>query len=88
MGFSDGRIHRGVVRLWHVDDGWGEVRSPDFVDPIWVHYSTVDSTSRGVMSNGFKKLLVGDQVEMTVEHAEQDEYHLRALWIKSTGETR
>ena len=83
MGYSDGRVHRGRVRLWHTDDSWGVVDSPDFDDPIWVHYSTVDPQSKGVLAGGFRQLRVGDAVELTVERAEQDEFHLRALWINS-----
>jgi CspA family cold shock protein len=41
----------------------------------------VDPKSRGVLAGGFRQLYVGDEVELTVEHAEQDEFHLRALWI-------
>lgn len=84
MGYSDGQVHRGWVRVWHKDDGWGVVESPAFDDPIWVHYSTVDPESWGVLVGGFRHLYEGDEVELTVEHAEQDEFHLRALWIKST----
>ncbi|WP_410654920.1 cold shock domain-containing protein [Amycolatopsis sp. lyj-112] len=88
MGHSDGRTYRGFVRLWHVDDGWGVVESPSFADPIWVHYSTVSEDSRGILADGFLQLFVGDEVEITVEHAEQDEFHLRALWVRSIGGNR
>ncbi|MFE5566351.1 hypothetical protein ACFQ68_15300 [Amycolatopsis japonica] len=42
MGTSDGRVHRGRVRSWLADDGWGVVESADFADPIWVHYSMLE----------------------------------------------
>ncbi|OLZ46319.1 cold-shock protein [Amycolatopsis keratiniphila] len=79
MGTSDGRVHRGRVRSWLVDDGWGVVESADFADPIWVHYSMLEGFGPGE----FRKLDVGDEVELTVEHAEQDEFRLRALWVRS-----
>ncbi|MFD5093172.1 cold shock domain-containing protein [Amycolatopsis thailandensis] len=79
MGTSDGRVHRGRVRSWLVDDGWGVVESADFADPIWVHYSTVT----GVPPGEFRQLQVDGEVELTVEHAEQDEFRLRAIWVRS-----
>ncbi|WP_326947878.1 cold shock domain-containing protein [Amycolatopsis sp. NBC_00348] len=73
--------HRGRVREWHVDDGWGVVEAPGFDDPVWVHYSMVDPGSRGVGPGGFRQLTVGAEVEFTVERAEQDGFHWRAVWI-------
>ncbi|OXM48565.1 cold-shock protein [Amycolatopsis alba] len=81
MGTSGGRVHRGRVRSWFVDDGWGVVESGDFADPIWVHYSMVT----GVRPGAFRQLQVDDEVELTVEHAEQDEFRLRAIWVRSVG---
>ncbi|KFU80147.1 cold shock protein (beta-ribbon, CspA family) [Amycolatopsis lurida] len=81
MGTSDGRVHRGTVRSWLVDEGWGVVGSADFADPIWVHYAMLE----GFGPEEFRKLDVGDEVELTVEHAEQDEFRLRALWVRTLG---
>ncbi|MEV6899067.1 cold shock domain-containing protein [Amycolatopsis sp. NPDC051372] len=86
MAWSDGRKYIGRVRQWDKYNGWGIVDSDSFDDPIWVHYSSIDPTSWGVLAGGFLHLYAGDEVELIVEHAEQDEFHLRAVWVKSTNE--
>ncbi|MFG1646269.1 hypothetical protein ACGFMK_38825, partial [Amycolatopsis sp. NPDC049252] len=62
-------------------DGWGDVDAPGFDDPVWVHFSVIDPASRGVGPGGFRQLTVGAEVEFTVERAEQDGFHWRAVWI-------
>lgn len=74
----------GRVRQWDKDNGWGIIESSTFDEPIWAHYSNVDRDSWGVLPGGFLHLYVGDEVEFTVERAEQDEFHWRTIWVKST----
>jgi CspA family cold shock protein len=84
MGYSDGLTYVGRVCQWDEENGWGVVESASFRDPVWVHYSVVDPDSHGVLPGGFLNLFTDDEVEFTVERAEQDGYHWRALWVKST----
>lgn len=86
MAYSDGLVYSGRVRRWDTENGWGVVESDSFDDPIWVHYSVVDPASWGVLGSGFRQLYVGDEVRLIVEHAEQDDFRLRASWIMSTRE--
>jgi len=67
--------HRGRVREWHTEEGWGVVEAPGFDDPVWVHFSVIDA-------EGFRELRAGAEVELTAERAEQDGYHWRAVWVR------
>lgn len=69
--------HRGRVREWHRDDGWGVVEAPGVDDPVWVHYSVVEAPP-----GKFRELHAGAEVEFTAERAEQDGFHWRAVRIK------
>lgn len=85
MAAPDGVVHRGTVREWHEDDGWGVIVSPELDSPVWAHFSHVDPASRGVEPvGGFRLLHPGDVVCFTAERAEQDGYHWRAIWVKAT----
>ncbi|MCP2167507.1 cold shock domain-containing protein [Goodfellowiella coeruleoviolacea] len=75
-------VHRGRVREWHVDEGWGVVESPAVDSPIWTHYSGIDPASPGLGPGGFRLLRAGEEVEVRVERAEQDGYHWRATWVR------
>lgn len=69
--------HRGRVREWHADEGWGVVEAPGFDDPVWVHFSMIEAPP-----NTFRELHEGAEVEFTAERAEQDDYHWRAVWVR------
>ncbi|MET9266270.1 cold shock domain-containing protein [Amycolatopsis sp. NPDC004079] len=74
--------HRGKVVRWEVDEGWGIIESTAVDSPVWAHFSMIDQNSRGVReAHGFRKLEVGDDVKFTVERAEQDGCHWRAIWV-------
>lgn len=62
----------GTVRIWHHEEGWGVVDSPDTPGGCWVHYSAVEMS-------GYKRLDPGKPVVMVVEEAAQDGYDFRAL---------
>jgi CspA family cold shock protein len=69
--------HRGRVREWHADEGWGVVAAPACDDPVWVHFSMIEAPP-----NTFRELHEGAEVEFTAERAEQDGYHWRAVWVR------
>ncbi|MFF4599337.1 cold-shock protein [Amycolatopsis sp. NPDC001319] len=67
-------VHRGWVVLWHDEDGWGVLESRTVPEQVWAHYSHVDMP-------GFRRLSAGAEVEFTVERAEQDGFHWRAVSV-------
>ncbi|WP_154676287.1 cold-shock protein [Amycolatopsis benzoatilytica] len=74
--------HQGKVVRWDRERGLGVLESSTVEGPVWAHYSMIDENSRGVReAGGFRALAVGDEVRFTVEQAEQDGYHWRAIWI-------
>jgi CspA family cold shock protein len=64
----------GVVRVWHGDDGWGVVDSPQTPGGCWVHFSVVDVP-------GYHELRAGQQVLLELEDADQDGYAYRATHV-------
>ncbi|HWD03201.1 MAG TPA: cold shock domain-containing protein [Amycolatopsis sp.] len=68
-------VHTGWVSSWHVDEGWGVLAARTVPGQVWAHCSNVDL-------DGFRSLNPGAEVEFTVERAEQDGYHWRAVWVK------
>ncbi|MFI5608062.1 cold-shock protein [Amycolatopsis sp. NPDC051903] len=68
-------VHTGWVVLWHDERGWGVLDARTVPEQVWAHYSNVDG-------DGFRSLDPGAEVEFTVERAEQDGYHWRAVRVK------
>ncbi len=68
--------HLGKVVRWEVDEGWGILESAAVDGPIWAHYSMIEA-------EGFRFLTAGDQVRFTVERAEQDGCHWRAIQVRA-----
>lgn len=54
----------GVVEVWHSEDGWGVLRTPDGLS-VWCHFSQV-------AVDGYKELAVGEQVRFDYETPGQD----------------
>jgi cold shock CspA family protein len=65
----------GVVRVWHRDDGWGVVDSPQTPGGCWVHLGVVDMPAH-------RELRAGQQVLLEVEDADQDGYAYRATRVE------
>ncbi|QRP43766.1 cold-shock protein [Amycolatopsis sp. FDAARGOS 1241] len=68
-------VHTDWGDAWHLDDGWGVLQARTVPEQVWAHYSNVDV-------GGFRSLDPGAEVEFTVERAEQDGYHWRAVRVK------
>jgi CspA family cold shock protein len=69
----------GTVRVWHAEDGWGVVDSPETPGGCWVHFSQV-------AVDGYRALTVGQAVVLEWESPGQDGYPYRALRAWPSGE--
>ncbi len=65
----------GTVVVWHTDEGWGAVASPDVDGDVWTHFSNI----RGP---GFKVLSAGQPVRFTYETPGQDGFSHRAVSVE------
>ncbi|MGZ4453535.1 MAG: cold-shock protein [Nocardioides sp.] len=65
---------RGVVRVWHDEEGWGVVDSEATPGGCWAHFSAV-------LVAGFRRLRVGQEVLLEAEAVEQDGYAFRAVEV-------
>lgn len=77
-GGHTGCMPRGTVRFWNDDEGWGVIDSADTPGACWVHFSNV-------VSNGFSRLMPGEQVTFTYETARQDGFDYRAVLVWPAG---
>ncbi|MGW4489342.1 cold-shock protein [Amycolatopsis sp. NPDC004368] len=68
-------VHTGWVVEWHGEQGWGVLDCRTLPERVWAHFSTIEMA-------GFRRLDAGAEIEFTVERAEQDGYHWRAVWVK------
>ncbi len=68
-------VHRGRVKVFHVEEGWGVITSTTVPGDVWVHYSQIEGT-------GYKALHEGDLVEFRYEPAKQDSWRYRAMWVR------
>ncbi|MBB5913976.1 CspA family cold shock protein [Nocardia transvalensis] len=69
----------GIVREWHVEEGWGVIESRSVPGGCWVSFAAVKSERRD--------LVVGQDVEFEWESAEQDGFDFRALRVWPTGDS-
>jgi cold shock protein len=60
------------VRVWHDDEGWGVVDSPETPGGCWVHFSHVDI-------EGYRSLRGVDTVELEYREVPQDGYRFAAV---------
>lgn len=56
MGAKGEQIHRGTVKWFNEDKGFGFIESEDFDEDVFVHYSELDQ-------DGFKSLRENEEVE-------------------------
>jgi CspA family cold shock protein len=54
----------GTVEVWHAEDGWGVLRTPDGVS-VWCHFSHV-------VADGHRELPAGDRMRFDHETPGQD----------------
>jgi cold shock protein len=68
----------GEVRIWHDEEGWGVVDSPETPGGCWAHWSAV-------AVYGFASLHTGQLVELEWESAQQDGFEYRAVRVWPRG---
>lgn len=61
----------GTVEMWHDEDGWGVLRTPDGL-AVWCHFSNL-------LMDGYRSLALGAHVEFDYEQPGQDGYPARVL---------
>jgi CspA family cold shock protein len=65
----------GTVKVWHRDEGWGVLTSPDVPEDVWVHFSAIEGS-------GFRSLNEGDPVMFHYRPARQDGYSYLAVSVR------
>jgi cold shock protein len=66
--------HRGVVREFHVDEGWGVIDGPAVPGGCWVYFSAI-------AMDGFPQFAAGQPVWFRAEAADQDGFSFRAVKV-------
>lgn len=66
------------VRVWHDEEGWGVVDSPETPGGCWVHFSHVDI-------EGYRSLRGVDRVELEYREVPQDGYRFAAVHVRVPG---
>ena len=64
---SDTDRHAGVVRVWHAEEGWGVIDSPDCPGGCWAGFSEI-------VAEGYRSLNVGDHVTFAFSDQVTDDY--------------
>jgi CspA family cold shock protein len=72
---------QGVVREWHVDEGWGVLDSNETPGGCWAHFSALDM-------DGFAAAVTGQLVDFTFVVVDQDGYAFRAATVHIDGVAR
>jgi CspA family cold shock protein len=87
-------VTTGTVRVWHAEQGWGVIDSPDTPGGCWAHFShlwaeepvpprqpseIVETTS------DFRELFDGETVDFEWESPGQDGYDFRAVTVRPHG---
>jgi len=67
-----------VVRVWHVDDGWGVLDSAETPGGCWAHFSHIEM-------DGYKSLETAQVVQLEWEAPGQDGFDFRAVQIVPLG---
>lgn len=70
---------RGIVRVWHEEDGWGVIDSASIPGGCRVHYSTI-------ATRGFRGFTAGQEVELEWETPGQDGYDFVARRVWPSGQ--
>lgn len=74
---TDAETHRGVVKFWKLEKGWGAISS-DALPPgrdAFVHFSVIEA-------EGFRELAAGQPVEFCFVEARQDSFDFVAEWVR------
>ncbi|WP_018353623.1 hypothetical protein [Longispora albida] len=71
-------LSTGQVLVWHDEDGWGVVRSPDVPGDVWVLWAAL-------RIEGARGLEPGAVVQFSWEEAAQDGFAYRAVEVFVEG---
>jgi len=83
----------GTVRVWHREEGWGVVESPDTPDGCFAHFSVlwhedIPEAEPGEVvhvSSGYKELFAGETVDFDWVPSHQDGYSYSAVAVIPRG---
>jgi CspA family cold shock protein len=83
----------GSVRVWHREEGWGVIDSPDTPGGCWAHFSHLwheDLPQAGPgevveVSGGFRELFVAETVDFQWRTSRQDGYDYCAVTVLPRG---
>lgn len=67
--------HRGTVKFFHPEKGWGGIESEETPGDVWVHFSVIDG-------EGFRELNQGEAVEFRYVAQQQDSWRYVATWVR------
>lgn len=67
-------MDRGIVTVWHDDEGWGVIDSPVTPGGCFTHYGAIEMP-------GYKRLEMGTAVTFVHEPARQDGYDFMATLV-------
>lgn len=65
----------GTVHVWHSEEGWGVLISPEMEGTAFAHFSVVDAT-------GYRDVQPGERVLFRYETPGQDGCDHRAIYVK------
>lgn len=72
-----GQTHRGVVKFWKPNKGWGAISS-DALPPgrdAFAHFSAIEAA-------GFRELVPGEAVDFCFVEVQQDSFDFVAEWVR------
>jgi CspA family cold shock protein len=83
----------GTVRVWHHEQGWGVIDSPETPGGCWAHFSHlwndgIPAAGPGEVvrvSGGYREVFEGETVDFEWEHPGQDGYAYRATTVRPRG---
>jgi CspA family cold shock protein len=73
-------VHRGRVKFYKSEKGWGGIVSDETPGDVWVHFSVIDG-------QGYRELVEGEEVEFRYEPAVQDSWRFVATWVRRLADT-
>ncbi len=68
----------GIVEVWHTEEGWGVLRTPDGLS-VWCHFSQV-------LCDGYRQLSAGERIRFDYETPGQDGCAGRVLTTALPGD--
>ncbi|WP_049576059.1 cold-shock protein [Nonomuraea sp. SBT364] len=68
----------GTVKVWHAEQGWGVISSPDLPagQDAWAHFSDI-------VAEGYRSLEAGERVTFEIVQRPQDGYDFVATDVRA-----